>query len=419
MKEHEILDPSSNRRLSDQKRLESWKSIANYFNRSVRTVRRWEASENLPVHRHQHAKGFSVYAYPSELAEWQIMQNPIEQNRQYPPPVERKRQCVPPLTRYAAVAVVGVIVGVAGNQLFLQVGPNNYAARTDTEPKQLLEMMQQGDHKHSPKDIARTVVYPVIAAWNGGDPEVAFNASQRLQHEIQTLPIDVRQPVATYLTDIALAMGRIDEAHNLLAFIDDAGQRHELEATIMFASGRRDELVAHFAGGTGYEEPMSAFLLSVVGADLDNGAAQKETLLNRLTPAQRIVIDGIVAVREGRQDIAKSRFQDAVAMLIAEDQAYFFVGPDMLSKILKSEGDIPGAIDVLEQTMPRRRAAVLNRSGVFWLICQRNLANLYREAGRESDAIRVESELRKLLDLADDDFPLRLSLTVDLHRILE
>ena len=411
MKDHETPDPNPNRRLTDQQRLESWKSIANYFNRSVRTVRRWEASENLPIHRHQRSKGFSVYAYPSELAEWQILQNPIEQNWQQPPPNERKRQRVAPVMRYAAVAVVGVIVGVAGSQLFFQFGPNNYAADADTEPTQLLEMMRQGGHNHSPKDVARAVVFPVIAAWNGGDPEVAFNASQRLQQEIQTLPIDVRQPVATYLTDIALAMGRVDEAHNLLAIIDDAEQRHELEAVIMFASGRKDELVAHFAGGTGYEEPMSALLLSVLGAELGDGATQKEILLNRLTPAQRFVIDGIVAVREGRQDLAMSRFQEAVAMLTAQDQAYFFVGPDMLSKILKSEGDMPGAIEVLEQTMPRRRAAVLNRSGVFWLMCQRNLANLYRETGRESDAIRVESELRKLLDLADDDFPLRLSLT--------
>jgi Tfp pilus assembly protein PilF len=50
--------------------LESWKEIAAYFNRSERTVRRWEAKEGLPVHRLQHDKRGSVYAYTRELDSW-------------------------------------------------------------------------------------------------------------------------------------------------------------------------------------------------------------------------------------------------------------------------------------------------------------------------------------------------------------
>lgn len=52
-------------------RLDSWKSIAAYLGREVRTVQRWEKTENLPIHRHQHAKLGSVYAYTAELEEWQ------------------------------------------------------------------------------------------------------------------------------------------------------------------------------------------------------------------------------------------------------------------------------------------------------------------------------------------------------------
>jgi len=51
-------------------RLESWKEIAAYLNRSVRTVRRWEEKESLPVHRQQHDKRGSVYGYRWELDEW-------------------------------------------------------------------------------------------------------------------------------------------------------------------------------------------------------------------------------------------------------------------------------------------------------------------------------------------------------------
>ena len=51
-------------------RLDSWKEIAAYLNRSVRTVTRWEREEGLPVHRHLHSKSGSVYAYKAELEDW-------------------------------------------------------------------------------------------------------------------------------------------------------------------------------------------------------------------------------------------------------------------------------------------------------------------------------------------------------------
>ncbi len=53
-------------------RLDSWKEIAAYLGRQVRTVQRWEKQEELPVHRHQHDKFSTVYAYKSELDEWLI-----------------------------------------------------------------------------------------------------------------------------------------------------------------------------------------------------------------------------------------------------------------------------------------------------------------------------------------------------------
>src|SRR5690242_4123418 len=53
-----------------QDRLESWKEIGAYLQRDARTVRRWEKEEGLPVHRHGHKRGSSVYAYPSEIDAW-------------------------------------------------------------------------------------------------------------------------------------------------------------------------------------------------------------------------------------------------------------------------------------------------------------------------------------------------------------
>jgi len=57
-------------RNTPQKTLESWKQIAAYLDRSERTVRRWEATEGLPVHRREHEKQDTVFAYKHELEAW-------------------------------------------------------------------------------------------------------------------------------------------------------------------------------------------------------------------------------------------------------------------------------------------------------------------------------------------------------------
>jgi hypothetical protein len=57
-------------RNTPQKTLESWKQIAAYLDRSERTVRRWEAREGLPVHRREHEKQDTVFAFRHELEAW-------------------------------------------------------------------------------------------------------------------------------------------------------------------------------------------------------------------------------------------------------------------------------------------------------------------------------------------------------------
>lgn len=59
-------------------RLESWKEIAAFLNRTVRTAQRWERNEGLPVHRHRHLKGQSVHAYKEELTAWQSSRSTCE-----------------------------------------------------------------------------------------------------------------------------------------------------------------------------------------------------------------------------------------------------------------------------------------------------------------------------------------------------
>jgi TolB-like protein len=85
---------------TEKDRLESWKEIAAYLGREVRTVQLWEKSEGLPVHRQQHAKQGSVYAFKAELDAWR-------ESRKTSPAAERPSSRV-------AVAALALVVAIAG-----------------------------------------------------------------------------------------------------------------------------------------------------------------------------------------------------------------------------------------------------------------------------------------------------------------
>lgn len=60
-----------------RERLDSWKEVAQFFRREVRTVQLWEKNEGLPVRRQVHQKSGSVYAYRRELEDWWIARSAI------------------------------------------------------------------------------------------------------------------------------------------------------------------------------------------------------------------------------------------------------------------------------------------------------------------------------------------------------
>jgi hypothetical protein len=63
-------DEGPPRGAGERRRLDSWKEIAAFLGRGVRTVQRWEREEGLPVHRLAHAERGSVFADPAELTDW-------------------------------------------------------------------------------------------------------------------------------------------------------------------------------------------------------------------------------------------------------------------------------------------------------------------------------------------------------------
>jgi Tol biopolymer transport system component len=114
--------PASERLLED--RLDSWKQIAEYLNRDVTTVQRWEKREGMPVHRHVHDRMGSVYTFRADLDAWMRSRNLqaaqetendavlSDPPAQPPQPVvltsRTRRRLILPLAAAAAALAIGV-----------------------------------------------------------------------------------------------------------------------------------------------------------------------------------------------------------------------------------------------------------------------------------------------------------------------
>jgi hypothetical protein len=55
---------------ADRRLLNSWKEIATYVDRGVRTVQRWERDFHLPVHRPSGQRRSAVLAFSDEIDHW-------------------------------------------------------------------------------------------------------------------------------------------------------------------------------------------------------------------------------------------------------------------------------------------------------------------------------------------------------------
>src|SRR5262249_8632847 len=87
--------------ISASPRLNSWKEIASYLGRGVRTVQRWERDLKLPVHRIGSGRRSPVYALVTELNFWvstsgaarpQVRTEPLHMQLRTGRPVEDSRR---------------------------------------------------------------------------------------------------------------------------------------------------------------------------------------------------------------------------------------------------------------------------------------------------------------------------------------
>jgi eukaryotic-like serine/threonine-protein kinase len=127
------------------KRLESWKEIAAYLRRDVTTVQRWEKREGLPVHRHQHDRQGTVFAYSQELDTWldrrQVRRDDVAAAGEAPEPTavapQLGRRALGGLAIAAAVLVAAAAAIVTVNRQVVRGSPQALRARFTIVPPPL------------------------------------------------------------------------------------------------------------------------------------------------------------------------------------------------------------------------------------------------------------------------------------------
>ncbi len=134
--------------------LQSWKEIAAYLDRDVRTARRWEQAEGLPVRRHRSGARSSVYAYRGELDAWRAKRKP-------------KTAAGGLLPRYAW-GLAGLVV-LVGSSLWLVRGVGVGPVVDAQEPGKgirAIEVCESCDWSGSSSPDGR---YLSMADWSSGD----------------------------------------------------------------------------------------------------------------------------------------------------------------------------------------------------------------------------------------------------------
>lgn len=306
------------------RRLDSWKEIAVYLNRTVRTVQRWERELGLPVHRVKRQKLPAVFAYAHELdAWWQERRveveadESLEQQPASPAPVDQA-----PGVKQSAVVDAGLVrtrrvgrtMAMTGVAMLLGMAaiPLWGTYRAAESRRQAEALYTQGR-----------------AAWNQRTPAGFRQAIEQFEQAIALDPQNARayagladshalleafgvEPAAEALPQalaaaeraVALAPG-LGEAHTSLAFV--LWEMNDREAAL-----RRIEQAIVLDPNYATARHWYALFLQDAGRYAD--AVREGTLARSLNPASAVIgSDLAIMLRNaGEPDLARALLEELV-----------------------------------------------------------------------------------------------------------
>jgi tetratricopeptide (TPR) repeat protein len=273
--------------------------------------------------------------------------------------------------------------------------------------------------ERNPEFTSWILLFPATDCWQQGHAQEAAKELSQVAKIARSVPVEVRD---TYLEGVGLSyitLGKLRTVEGLLNSLTNPDWRNFDLAMLALA---RDDLVSlrKYSGRLGgggdlLDTSVPPILMARAGllAEAQRGIARRSTEW-RDDPDPLIL--GVVKVMKGELALAQGETTRAIALLQEGLQAInrsgtftFFLGAEALARAWERKGNPQEAIGVLEKASAERLRGTIVK-GFAWMRIQRRLVYLYRKAGREQDAQRIEAELVNLLATADPDFPLLVQL---------
>lgn len=158
-------------------RLDSWKAIAAYLGRDVGTVRRWERTARLPVHRVPGGKGSSVFAYKSEIDAW--LRSSEQQTTAEVPAAEARLARWRWAAASAAIVIVMVLawwmqrMGASAEEMQVTIGVDGVTARAE-DGRELWRHAFDASWNHALSEVSER-----LRVTGGHEPAVYFSTAFR------------------------------------------------------------------------------------------------------------------------------------------------------------------------------------------------------------------------------------------------
>ncbi len=267
-------------------------------------------------------------------------------------------------------------------------------------------------------ELAWLDLFPAYEAWLRDDFVEAKRIVDQVAHRTDSRKSgSMHEKMYGYhLANFYLTLGEFNQAERWgerLRFSDEPEVGILPLALSAFARGNREGLKRYLAQARRTYDSVTLLLLRLRVEPSDQ--AGKAILAVEKTEVSRQLLKiarGELALARGKKTEAFQLLEEGIAGAGAGDRPAFFLGSESLAKAYEQRGDLPKAIQVLEEAS-KQRAGVYPRVGMIgdcWIGTQYQLAQLYRKAGRDEDARKIEDELLKLLAYADPDYPLLVQL---------
>ena len=291
-------------------RLDSWKEIATYLKREIRTVQRWEQREGLPVHRHVHTTQGTVFAYKAELDAWWNNGHAHLEDQPWVPPATPRRVTV---AAVAGAAVLAVVVVVVGASVWLARAPS-----LDFEARDWV-LIADFENQTGGAIAEGTVEYALVQALG----ESRFVNVVPRERVVDTLALMRRSPEtavdAAVGREIALRDGGIRAL--LTGRVDKLDSTYALSAVLVDpATGRRVASMREEAAGDSGFLPAVHRLSNRVRArlgealaDIERSARALEKVTTPSLSALQLFSEADGLIPQGKSAVAEALLRQAVA----------------------------------------------------------------------------------------------------------